>query len=64
MTAANLRDVLTPAMADGYGVAGLVVLGWEDAGAYVEAAEELGCAVILQLSSATTRRTRGSSPVQ
>ena len=29
-------------------VAGLVVLGWEDARAYVEAAEELGVAVILQ----------------
>ena len=48
MTVASLGDVLTPALSDGYGVAGLVVLGWEDACAYVTAAEELGCPVILQ----------------
>ena len=35
-------------MAGGYAVAGLVVLGWEDAVAFVEAAEETGCGVILQ----------------
>ena len=48
MTVANLIDVLTPAFDEGYGVAGLVVLGWEDACAFVAAAEELGCPVILQ----------------
>ena len=48
MTAANLRDVLGPAMTGGYAVAGLVVLGWEDATAFVEAAEATGCPVILQ----------------
>ena len=48
MTAASLTDVLTPAFEKGYGVAGLVVLGWEDACAYVAAAEELKCPVILQ----------------
>ncbi len=48
MTAANLRDVLTPAMTGHYAVAGLVVLGWEDAVAFVEAAEETGLPVILQ----------------
>lgn len=48
MTAANLRDVLRPAMHDGHAIAGVVVLGWEDAVAYVEAAEEIGCPVILQ----------------
>ena len=48
MTAASLTDVLTPAFEKGYGVAGLVVLGWEDACAYVAAAEELRCPVILQ----------------
>ena len=48
MTVANLIDVLTPALDEGYGVAGLVVLGWEDACAFVAAAEELGCPVILQ----------------
>ncbi len=48
MTVANLVEVLKPAIAGRYAVAGLVVLGWEDARAYVEAAEELGVAVILQ----------------
>ena len=48
MTAASLKDVLTPAFEKGYGVAGVVVLGWEDACAYVAAAEELKCPVILQ----------------
>ena len=48
MTATNLADVLGPAAAEGYALAGLVVLGWEDAVAYVEAAEEVGCPVILQ----------------
>ena len=42
MTVASLTDVLTPAREQGYGVAGLVVLGWEDACAYVEAADSLG----------------------
>ena len=48
MTVASLTDVLTPALKLGYGVAGLVVLGWEDACAYVEAADDLGVPVILQ----------------
>ena len=48
MTVATLTDVLAPAMAGRYAVAGLVVQGWEDARAYVEAAEEAGAAVILQ----------------
>jgi fructose-bisphosphate aldolase, class II len=48
MTVASLVDVLQPAISGNYAVAGLVVLGWEDARAYVEAAEELGVAVILQ----------------
>ncbi len=48
MTVATLNDVLGPAMAGHYAVAGLVVLGWEDARAYVEAAEELSLPVILQ----------------
>ena len=48
MTVATLNDVLGPAMAGHYAVAGLVALGWEDARAYVEAAEELGLPVILQ----------------
>lgn len=48
MTAATLAGVLEPALSDGYALAGLVVLGWEDAVAFVEAAEEAGCPVILQ----------------
>jgi fructose-bisphosphate aldolase class II len=48
MTLATLRDVLTPCLTDGTAVAGLVVLGWEDAVAYVQAAEAEGRPVILQ----------------
>ena len=48
MTRATLTDVLRPAMAGGYAVAGLVTHGWEDMRAYVAAAEAEGCPVILQ----------------
>lgn len=48
MTLATLSEVLQPALVGGYAVAGLVVLGWEDARAYVQAAEILGVPVILQ----------------
>lgn len=48
MTVATLADVLQPALRDGYAVAGLVCLGWEDARAYVAAAEAEGAPVILQ----------------
>ncbi len=48
MTLATLRDVLTPACAQGYAVLGVVVLGWEDACAYVAAAEAEGAPIILQ----------------
>ncbi len=48
MTIANLNDVLLPAMRKGRAVLGVVVLGWEDARAYVEAAEETGIPIILQ----------------
>jgi fructose-bisphosphate aldolase, class II len=48
MTLARLRDVLTPCLTDGTAVAGMVVLGWEDALAYVRAAESLSRPVILQ----------------
>ncbi len=48
MTLANLKDVLTPCLTDGTAIAGLVVLGWEDAVAYVRAAEAEGRPVILQ----------------
>ncbi|MEP3441674.1 MAG: class II fructose-bisphosphate aldolase [Sulfitobacter sp.] len=48
MTLATLRDVLQPALAGRYAVAGLVTLGWEDMRAFVAAAEAEGCPVILQ----------------
>lgn len=48
MTRATLTDVVTPCLADGTAVAGLVVLGWEDAVAYVQAAEAERRSVILQ----------------
>lgn len=48
MTLATLKDVLTPCLTDGTAVAGLVVLGWEDAVAFTRAAEAEGRPVILQ----------------
>jgi fructose-bisphosphate aldolase, class II len=48
MTRATLTDVLTPCLTDGTAVAGLVVLGWEDALAYTRAAEAANRPVILQ----------------
>ncbi len=48
MTAVPLSEVLAPAAREGYALAGFVVLGWEDAVAFVEAAEETGRPVILQ----------------
>lgn len=48
MTVATLKQLLDPAMTGGYAIAGLVVLGWEEARAFVEAADETGIPVILQ----------------
>jgi fructose-bisphosphate aldolase class II len=48
MTLATLSEVLQPALKQGYAVAGLVTLGWEDMRAYVAAAEAEGAPVILQ----------------
>jgi fructose-bisphosphate aldolase, class II len=48
MTLASLTDVLRPALTDGYAVAGLVCLGWEDMRAFIAAAEAEGAPVILQ----------------
>jgi fructose-bisphosphate aldolase, class II len=48
MTIATLRDVLRPALRHGYAVGGVVCLGWEDARAYVAAAEAENCPLILQ----------------
>lgn len=48
MTVATLAQVLRPCLLEGNAVAGLVVLGWEDARAYVDAAEAAGRPLILQ----------------
>ncbi|RYH02112.1 class II fructose-bisphosphate aldolase [Salipiger sp. IMCC34102] len=48
MTRATLKDVLPAANAHGYAVPGFVCLGWEDARAYVAAAEAEAAPVILQ----------------
>ena len=48
MALVSLRDVLAACLTQHRAVAGLVVLGWEDAVAYVQAAEAEGCPLILQ----------------
>lgn len=48
MPLATLSDVLQPALKNGYAIAGLVTLGWEDMCAFVAAAEAEDCPVILQ----------------
>ncbi|HSF64321.1 MAG TPA: class II fructose-bisphosphate aldolase [Paracoccaceae bacterium] len=48
MTLVPLADVLRPALEGGYAVPGLVCLGWEDARAYVAAAEAERAPLILQ----------------
>jgi fructose-bisphosphate aldolase class II len=57
MTAATLAEVLDPAMNSGRAIAGLVVLGWEDVRAFVEAGEEAGVPIILQAGPACRRHT-------
>ena len=48
MTAVNLSRILKKANKNNYAVAGLVVLGWEDALAFTQAADETGIPIILQ----------------
>jgi len=57
MTLATLKDVVQPALRDGYAVAGLVTLGWEDMRAYVAAAEAENCPVILQAGPSCREHT-------
>jgi fructose-bisphosphate aldolase, class II len=57
MTAATLATVLRDAEIGHYAVAGLVVLGWEDARAYVEAADETGIPIVLQAGPGCRRHT-------
>lgn len=57
MTVATLNDVLPAALEGKYAIPGLVVLGWEDAQAYVEAAEEARTPVILQAGPGARKHT-------
>jgi fructose-bisphosphate aldolase, class II len=57
MTVATLTEVLAAATRENYAVAGLVVLGWEDARAYVEAADEAGIPIILQAGPGCRKHT-------
>ena len=45
MTAVNLKKILNDANKNNYAVAGLVVLGWDDALAFTQAADETGIPV-------------------
>tara|TARA_B100000927_G_C16349039_1_gene422530 strand:- start:7 stop:840 length:834 start_codon:yes stop_codon:yes gene_type:complete len=53
----TLRDTLQKAFKNNYAVAGLVTLGWEDMMAYVEAAEQENCPVILQAGPSCRQHT-------
>lgn len=57
MTIATMRQLLAAAETGRHAVAGLVVLGWEDALAFVEAADETGLPVILQAGPGCRRYT-------
>lgn len=57
MTRATLREVLQPALGQGYAVPGLVCLGWEDMCAYVAAAEAERAPVILQAGPSCRENT-------
>lgn len=57
MTVATLAEVLRMAVAGRRAVAGLVVLGWEDARAFVEAAESVGAPAVLQAGPSCRRHT-------
>ncbi len=57
MPMATLAEVLQPALQERYAVAGLVVLGWEDACAYVRAAEAENKSIILQAGPGCRART-------
>ena len=57
MTIATLRQLLDAATAGHHAVAGLVVLGWEDALAFAEAADEAGQPIVLQAGPGSRRHT-------
>ena len=57
MSVASLQSVLGEARDKGNAVAGLVVLGWEDIGAFVAAAEQANRPVILQAGPGCRKNT-------
>lgn len=57
MTLVTLRNTLQKALNNNYAVAGLVTLGWEDMKAYVEAAEQENCPIILQAGPSCRKHT-------
>lgn len=57
MSLVTLSEVLKPALKEGYAVAGLVCLGWEDMRAYALAAEAEGAPVILQAGPTCRQHT-------
>lgn len=57
MTLATLSEVLRPALRDGYAVAGLVCLGWEDMRAFAHAADAERVPVILQAGPSCRKHT-------
>ena len=57
MTLCTLRQELNIAKRNKYALAGLVVLGWEDAKFFVKAAEEIQCPIILQVGPNCRKNT-------
>ena len=57
MTVKTLSEVLIKANKKKYAIAGLVVLGWEDALAYVQAADETNIPIILQAGPSCRKYT-------
>ena len=57
MSLATLKQVMEQARIEGTAIAGLVVLGWEDIGAFVAAGEALNAPIILQAGPGCRRHT-------
>ena len=57
MSVATLKDVLLQARKDKMAIAGLVVLGWEDIGAFVAAGEASNTPIILQAGPGCRKNT-------
>ena len=57
MSVVTLKQAITPAYDSGYALAGLVVLGWEDAVCYVKAGETANIPIILQAGPGCRRHT-------